>query len=54
MTVEKTLSIIKPYAVSGKIAGKIIDMIENADLNIVKMKKMHFDTDLAQRFYDVH
>ena len=54
MTVEKTLSIIKPDAVADKVAGKIIDMIENADLNIVKMKKMHFDTDLAQRFYDVH
>ena len=54
MTVEKTLSIIKPDAVSDKIAGKIIDMIENTDLNIIKMKKMQFDTDLAQRFYDVH
>lgn len=54
MTVERTLSIIKPDAVSDKLAGNIIAMIETAGLNIVQMKKIHFDTDLAQRFYDVH
>ena len=54
MTVEKTLSIIKPDATSDKLAGLIIDMIEKDGLEIVKMKKMQFDIELAQKFYDVH
>ena len=54
MTVEKTLSIIKPDATSDKLAGLIIDMIEKDGLEIVKMKKMQFDIELAQKFYGVH
>ena len=30
------------------------DMIEKDGLEIVKMKKMQFDIELAQKFYDVH
>ena len=51
---ERTLSIIKPDATSDKLAGLIIDMIEKDGLEIVKMKKMQFDIELAQKFYDVH
>ena len=37
--VEKTLAIIKPDAVKAKISGKIIDLIEQKDFDILRMEK---------------
>jgi nucleoside-diphosphate kinase len=45
---------IKPDAVADKVTGKIITMIEEADFEIVAMKKTTFSKAEAAAFYDVH
>ena len=51
---ERTLAIIKPDAVSKKLTGKIIDMIEQHGFNIVRMQKLRMASDHGQAFYVVH
>jgi nucleoside-diphosphate kinase len=52
--VQRTLAIIKPDAVSKKHSGKIISMIERADLSIIGMKLLHLTSEQAAAFYAVH
>ena len=54
MAVERTFAIIKPDAVRKKVAGQIINRIEEAGLEIVAMKKMQLSEQGAQGFYAVH
>jgi nucleoside-diphosphate kinase len=54
MAVERTFAIIKPDAVAKKVAGKIISRIEEAGLDIIAMKRLQLDEQLAQGFYAVH
>ena len=54
MAVERTFSIIKPDAVRKKVAGQIINRIEEAGLEIVAMKKMQLTEQGAQGGYAVH
>lgn len=54
MTVEKTLSIIKPDAVAKNVIGAINSRFEKAGLRIVAAKMMHLTTKQAQEFYAVH
>ena len=54
MAVERTFAIIKPDAVRKKVAGQIINRIEEAGLEIVAMKKMQLTEQGAQGFYAVH
>ena len=54
MSIENTLAIIKPDAVAAGSTGKIIDMIESSDFEIVAMKKAHLSSAQAQGFYAVH
>lgn len=51
---QQTLSIIKPDAVSRNLIGKIINMLEESNLQIVAAKMMHLSTDEAAQFYAVH
>ncbi|HDD44022.1 MAG TPA: nucleoside-diphosphate kinase [Candidatus Desulfofervidus auxilii] len=51
---ERTLFLIKPDAVSKKIAGKIIDILEKNDLHIAEMKMLRLDTETAEKFYKEH
>ncbi|MBN1984359.1 MAG: nucleoside-diphosphate kinase [Chitinivibrionales bacterium] len=51
---QRTLAIIKPDAVSKKLSGKIIDMIESHGLTIIGMKMVRFSKEQASRFYAVH
>lgn len=51
---EKTLSIIKPDAVSKNVIGKIIDRFESNGLRIAAMKKMQLSAADAGKFYEVH
>jgi len=51
---ERTLSIIKPDAVDKNIIGKIIDRLEEANLNIVAARMLHLSKEEARKFYDVH
>lgn len=54
MSVEKTLSIIKPDAVSKHLIGEINRRFEKAGLRIVAAKMMHLTEKQAQEFYGVH
>lgn len=54
MTVERTLSIIKPDAVAKNVIGEIVARFEQADLKIVASKMLHLSTELAEGFYAEH
>ena len=54
MSVERTLSIIKPDAVSKNVVGKILTRFEDAGLKIVAGKMMQLDKNLAGNFYGIH
>lgn len=51
---ERTLSIIKPDAVSKGVIGKILDRFESNGLRIVAMKKLKLSRFDAEQFYAVH
>ena len=54
MSVEKTLSIIKPDAVKRDLTGKIISMFEEKGLRVVAQKKILLSKEQAGTFYAVH
>ncbi|AIN46893.1 nucleoside-diphosphate kinase [Candidatus Palibaumannia cicadellinicola] len=54
MTIERTLSIIKPNAVAKNIIGAIINRFESAGLNIVGMKMLQLTRKQAEGFYSQH
>jgi nucleoside-diphosphate kinase len=54
MTVETTLSIIKPDAVAKSVIGQINTRFEKAGLRIVAAKMVHLSQKQAQEFYGVH
>lgn len=54
MTVERTLSIIKPDAVGKNHVGEIISRFEKAGLKVIAAKMKHLSTHDAQGFYAVH
>ena len=54
MAIERTISIIKPYAVAKDVVGQIYSRFENNDLRIVAAKMKHLSTKEAQDFYAVH
>ena len=54
MSLEKTLSIIKPDAVKRDLTGKIIAMFEEKGLKVVAQKKIWLSKEQAGSFYDVH
>ena len=54
MPLERTLSIIKPDAVSKNVIGKIIQRFEEQNLEIVAIKMLHLSREKAEGFYDIH
>ncbi len=54
MTVEQTLSIIKPDAVGKHHIGEIITRFELAGLSVVAAKMMHLTKQQAGEFYGIH
>lgn len=54
MSVERTLSIIKPDAVAKNVIGKIYSRFESAGLKIVKARMAHLSREQAEGFYAVH
>ena len=54
MATERTLSIIKPDAVSKNIIGKIISRFEDNGLHIVVGKLIQLDDEMASGFYAEH
>jgi nucleoside-diphosphate kinase len=51
---ERTLSIIKPDAVSKNVIGEIIKRFESAQLKIVAIQMRHLTKKEAEAFYYVH
>ena len=51
---ERTLAIIKPDAVSRRVAGKIMTRIEDAGFQIRAMRRIHLSKGEAEGFYAVH
>jgi len=54
MSVEKTLSIIKPDATGRNLIGEILRRFEAAGLRIVAGKLLRLTPERAQAFYAVH
>jgi nucleoside-diphosphate kinase len=54
VSVEKTLSIIKPDAVAKNVIGEIYSRFEKAGLKIVAARMMQLSRAQAEEFYAVH
>jgi len=51
---ERTLAIIKPDAVERRVAGRIIQRIEDEGFQIRAMRRVHLSKRDAEGFYAVH
>ena len=51
---QRTLAIIKPDAVKRRLAGKILQRIEDAGFSVRAMRRLHLSKQQAEGFYDVH
>lgn len=54
MSVERTLSIIKPDATQRNLTGAIVARLESAGLRVVAQRRVRLTPDLAKRLYHVH
>ena len=54
MTVQRTLSIVKPDAVAKNVIGKIYTRFEDAGLKIVAAQMRQLSQAEAEGFYEVH
>ena len=54
MSIQRTLSLIKPDAVEKDVTGNINARFEQAGLKIIAQKKLHLTLKQAKAFYKVH
>lgn len=54
MSLQRTLSIIKPDAVKKNVIGEIISRFESNGLKLVAAKLIHLNDELASGFYAEH
>ena len=54
MSIEQTLSIIKPDATSRNITGQVNSIIEKSGLKIIGQKRIKLTEETAGKFYQVH
>lgn len=54
MSIERTLSIIKPDGVQKNLIGEVCKRFEDAGLRIVAAKMKHLNRREARSFYEVH
>ena len=51
---ERSLVLIKPDAMQGRLAGTIINRVEGQGLKLVALKMLHVEKALAQKHYAIH
>ena len=54
MSIERTLSIIKPDATKRNLTGLINTKFENAGLKIIAQKRLQLTRSMAEKFYEIH
>ena len=54
MSMERTLSIIKPDAVAKNVIGEIYSRFEKGGLRVIAARMKHLDRSEAEGFYAVH
>ncbi|WP_274584422.1 nucleoside-diphosphate kinase [Neisseria leonii] len=54
MSVQRTISIVKPDAIAKNVIGQIYDRFERNGLKIVAAKMKHLSKEEAEGFYAVH
>ena len=54
MTIERTLSIIKPDATRRNITGNIVATLEAGGLRVIAQKRLRLSRGQAEGFYEVH
>ena len=54
MSIERTLSIIKPDATKRNLTGLINAKFENAGLKIIAQKRLQLTRSMAEKFYEIH
>ena len=54
MSVERTLSIIKPDATKRNLTGLINAKFEKAGLKIIAQKRLQLTRSMAEKFYEIH
>ena len=54
MSIERTLSIIKPDATKRNITGSINMIIEKSGLKIIAQKRIKLNKEQAEKFYSIH
>jgi len=54
MAIERTLSIIKPDAVTTNVIGRILSRFEEAGLKVIAARMMQLSQADAEAFYGVH
>ena len=54
MTIQQTLSIIKPDATKRNLIGRIVSKLEGSGLKIIAQKKIQLTELQAKQFYKVH
>lgn len=54
MSIQRTLSIVKPDAVAKNVIGEIYSRFEKAGLKIIAAKMVHLSEQEAGKFYTVH
>ena len=54
MSLQQTLSIIKPDATRRQLTGAIVQCFEGAGLRIIAQKRLQMTREQAKKFYNVH
>ena len=54
MTIQQTLSIIKPDATKRNLIGRIVSKLESSGLKVIAQKKIQLTELQAKQFYKVH
>ena len=54
MALQRTLSIVKPDAVSKNLVGEIYRRFESSGLRVIAAKMVHLSRTEAEGFYEVH